>query len=61
MTVKQSIYLNILYLRMCVQKLFHLCWINIFSSTNNKILQKRIKLIKEKEINCYLAYRGNER
>ena len=44
MTLQQLIYLNILYLRMCVQKLFHLCWINIFSSTNNKILKKELKL-----------------
>lgn len=54
MTVKQSIYLNILYLRMCVQKLFHLCWINIFSSTNNKILKKELKLLYKRKKNKLL-------
>ena len=54
MTLQQLIYLNILYLRMCVQKLFHLCWINIFSSTNNKILKKELKLLYKRKKNKLL-------
>lgn len=39
----EKVYLYILYLGMFVQKLFHFCWINVFSSADDQILQNKRK------------------
>lgn len=41
--VKIELYLYILYLGMFVQKLFYFCWINVFSSADDHILQNKRK------------------